>query len=50
MADAQKTLTQRLLRQWESPPVWLLLFIAIAWVQSRAVPIWDAGRWGNWVG
>lgn len=50
MSDRKKTLGGRLMRQWESPPVWLLLFIAIAWVQSRAFPSWDAGRWGNWIG
>lgn len=50
MADGQKTLMQRLLRQWESPPIWLLLFIAIAWGQSRTFPLWNAGRFGTWVG
>jgi protein-S-isoprenylcysteine O-methyltransferase Ste14 len=29
----------RLLRQWESPPTWLLLFIALAWLQSRYLPL-----------
>jgi protein-S-isoprenylcysteine O-methyltransferase Ste14 len=30
---------QRLLRQWESPPTWLVLFLALAWVQAWIVPI-----------
>jgi protein-S-isoprenylcysteine O-methyltransferase Ste14 len=25
----------RLLRQWESPPTWLLLFVALLWLQAR---------------
>lgn len=50
MADTPMTPLQRLLRQWESPPTWLVLFAALAWVQSRVVPIWDAGRLGNWLG
>lgn len=29
----------RLLRQWESPPTWLLLFIALAWLQARLLPL-----------
>ncbi len=29
----------RLLRQWESPPTWLLLFIAVAWLQARMLPL-----------
>lgn len=50
MAETPKTPLQRILRQWESPPTWALLFIALAWVQSRLLPIWDAGRFGNWLG
>jgi protein-S-isoprenylcysteine O-methyltransferase Ste14 len=30
---------QRLLRQWESPPTWLLLCLALAWLQAWIVPI-----------
>ena len=30
---------QRLLRQWESPPTWLVLFLAAAWLQSRFLPL-----------
>jgi protein-S-isoprenylcysteine O-methyltransferase Ste14 len=41
-----KGLTGRLMRQWESPPTWLALFLLLAWVQSRALPVFDAG----WVG
>jgi protein-S-isoprenylcysteine O-methyltransferase Ste14 len=40
----------RILRQWESPPTWLLLFVTIAWVQSRMLPVWDAAGLGNWLG
>jgi protein-S-isoprenylcysteine O-methyltransferase Ste14 len=40
----------RILRQWESPPTWLLLFVTIAWVQSRVLPVWDAAGLGNWLG
>jgi protein-S-isoprenylcysteine O-methyltransferase Ste14 len=29
----------RLLRQWESPPTWLLVFIAAVWVQARFFPL-----------
>ncbi len=32
----------RLLRQWESPPTWLLAFIALAWLQSHYVPVFPA--------
>ena len=40
----------RFLRQWESPPTWLLLFVAIVWAQSRVLLVWDAGGLGNWLG
>jgi protein-S-isoprenylcysteine O-methyltransferase Ste14 len=30
---------KRLLRQWESPPTWLLAFLAVLWVQARFVPL-----------
>jgi protein-S-isoprenylcysteine O-methyltransferase Ste14 len=29
----------RLTRQWESPPTWLLLFLGLAYLQSRWVPL-----------
>jgi protein-S-isoprenylcysteine O-methyltransferase Ste14 len=29
----------RLLRQWESPPTWLALFLAAVWVQAWAFPL-----------
>jgi protein-S-isoprenylcysteine O-methyltransferase Ste14 len=29
----------RLLRQWESPPTWLVLFILVAWLQSQFLPL-----------
>lgn len=50
MAETPMTPVQRILRQWESPPTWLLLFAMLAWVQSRVLPIWDAGRLGDWLG
>ncbi len=45
-----RPIVSRLLRQWESPPTWLGLFGAVAWMQSRFLPIWDAGALGNWLG
>ena len=50
MDKTPMTPLQRVLRQWESPPTWALLLIALAWVQSRVLPIWDAGKLGNWLG
>ncbi|MGL4320422.1 MAG: methyltransferase family protein [Paracoccaceae bacterium] len=29
----------RLLRQWESPPTWLALFLVLLWVQSQVLPL-----------
>jgi protein-S-isoprenylcysteine O-methyltransferase Ste14 len=40
----------RLLRQWESPPTWLLLMIALAALQARYLPLVDAGRPGRIAG
>jgi len=40
----------RLLRQWESPPTWLLLFLGLAALQARFLPLADAGRGGNILG
>ena len=40
----------RLLRQWESPPTWLLLMIALAALQARYLPLIDAGRPGRIAG
>lgn len=37
----------RLLRQWESPPTWLLLFLGLAALQARFLPLFDAGRAGR---
>ena len=50
MGETPMTLLQRISRQWDSPPVWLLLFAGIAWVQSRLFPVLDAGALGNWLG
>lgn len=50
MADTQKTPLQRIARQWESPPTWALLCTGLAWVQSRIMPVWDAGVFGFWLG
>ncbi len=43
-------MSNRVLRQWESPPTWLLLFLALAWGQGRYLPLIDAGRAGRIVG
>lgn len=50
MVEHPMTPLQRILRQWESPPTWLLLFIGLGWLQSTVIPIWDAGRLGDWLG
>ena len=39
----QTSLMRRLLRQWESPPTWLALFLCLAWAQSRFLPILPSG-------
>jgi protein-S-isoprenylcysteine O-methyltransferase Ste14 len=44
------TLRQRLMRQAESPPTWLLLCLAFAWLQARFLPVWDAGQLGDVLG
>ena len=46
----EQTLRQRLLRQAESPPTWLLLSLAVAWLQARFLPLWDAGHPGDVLG
>lgn len=43
-------LAGRVLRQWESPPTWLALFLALAWMQSRFLPLLDAGPTGRTIG
>jgi protein-S-isoprenylcysteine O-methyltransferase Ste14 len=40
----------RLLRQWESPPTWLLLFSVIAYLQARYLPIFSSGGAGRLIG
>lgn len=45
-----KGLRDRLLRQWESPPTWLALFLGLAWIQSRVLPLADAGPAGRTAG
>jgi protein-S-isoprenylcysteine O-methyltransferase Ste14 len=42
MAD-QTSLVTRLARQWESPPTWLGLFLALALAQSRLLPLLPLG-------
>ena len=37
---------KRLLRQWESPPTWALVFAALIWAQSRGLPLLDLGALG----
>jgi protein-S-isoprenylcysteine O-methyltransferase Ste14 len=41
---------KRLLRQWESPPTWTLLFALLAWLQSRYLPLFDLGSVGTIAG
>ncbi len=41
---------RRLMRQWESPPTWALLFAALAWAQSRWLPLIDLGWPGTVAG
>jgi protein-S-isoprenylcysteine O-methyltransferase Ste14 len=43
-------MARRLLRQWESPPTWLALFLGLAWAQSRVLPVLDAGPVGRTLG
>jgi protein-S-isoprenylcysteine O-methyltransferase Ste14 len=40
----------RLLRQWESPPTWLLLCLGLAWLQARSLPVLDPGPLGRIAG
>jgi protein-S-isoprenylcysteine O-methyltransferase Ste14 len=46
----QPPLYRRLLRQRESPPTWLVLFLGLAWLQARFLPLVDAGRAGRIAG
>lgn len=50
MAATPASPLHRILRQWESPPTWLLLFVVLAWLQSRFVPLLSAGGFGRWLG
>lgn len=50
MTKTRQTLLPRILRQWESPPTWLSVFVILAWVQAAVFPILDAGGLGNWLG
>jgi protein-S-isoprenylcysteine O-methyltransferase Ste14 len=43
-------MARRLLRQWESPPTWLALFLALAWAQAQLLPVLDAGATGRALG
>lgn len=47
---AQPSLLQRLARQWESPPTWLLMFLILAYAQSRLLPLWPLGATGRAAG
>jgi protein-S-isoprenylcysteine O-methyltransferase Ste14 len=49
MAD-QGSFASRILRQWESPPTWLALFLALALVQARLVPLVPLGGTGRMLG
>ncbi len=41
---------RRLLRQWESPPTWLAVFLILAWAQSRFLPILPVPHWLRLIG
>jgi protein-S-isoprenylcysteine O-methyltransferase Ste14 len=41
---------RRLLRQWESPPTWLALFLILAWAQSRFLPLLPVPYWLRLIG
>lgn len=49
MAD-QESFARRILRQGESPPTWLALFLALALVQARLVPLVPLGGTGRLLG
>lgn len=49
MVDARPIIL-RLARQWESPPVWLAVFVGIAVVQSIHLPLWPLGSFGAMLG
>ncbi len=38
---------KRLARQWESPPTWLMLFLAAAWGMGQAGPVLPTGAFWN---
>ena len=50
MPPTPMTPMKRILRQWESPPTWLLLMAGLALMQARLVPVRDAGGLGDWLG
>ena len=41
--STERSLTRRLLRQRESPPTWLGLFLVLAWAQSHWLPVLPSG-------
>lgn len=41
---------RRLLRQWESPPTWLALFLVLAWSQARFLPLLPVPQWLRLIG
>ncbi len=41
---------RRLLRQWESPPTWLALFLILAWTQAAYLPLLPVPHWLRLVG
>jgi protein-S-isoprenylcysteine O-methyltransferase Ste14 len=48
--DRKRPMIARLARQWESPPVWLLVFVALAVAQSAYLPLLPTGRAGEMLG
>ncbi len=48
--QVKRPMIARLARQWESPPVWLGVFIALAVLQSIHLPLLPLGRFGEMLG
>lgn len=48
--DRSASVTRRLVRQWESPPTWLGIFIILALLQSSLLPLMPPGAWARMAG
>lgn len=38
------------MRRVEIPPLWLLAFLGLEWLQARLWPVPALGRWADWLG